>query len=52
VVWVGVIDWGSGLDAADLIGLVVMYVVSGLGITIGFHRLLTTARSPRRGGSS
>jgi stearoyl-CoA desaturase (delta-9 desaturase) len=34
-------SWGSGLRLADLIALAIMYLLSGLGITVGFHRLLT-----------
>lgn len=33
--------WGRGLSAADLGIFVAGYVISGLGITVGFHRLLT-----------
>jgi stearoyl-CoA desaturase (Delta-9 desaturase) len=32
--------WGSGFRVPDLIALVLMYAVSGFGITVGFHRLL------------
>jgi fatty-acid desaturase len=37
----GVWTWGAGLHFADLVALVIMYAVSGFGITVGFHRLLT-----------
>jgi stearoyl-CoA desaturase (delta-9 desaturase) len=33
--------WGNGLGLSDLIVFLVMYVACGLGITVGFHRLLT-----------
>jgi stearoyl-CoA desaturase (Delta-9 desaturase) len=33
--------WGRGLGASDAIAFVTMYVVTGLGVTVGFHRLLT-----------
>jgi len=33
--------WGRAVDALDVSALVVTYVLSGLGITVGFHRLLT-----------
>jgi stearoyl-CoA desaturase (delta-9 desaturase) len=33
--------WGSALGWSDLIVFAVMYVATGLGITVGFHRLLT-----------
>ena len=33
--------WGHGLSVVDLGVLVVFYVLSGLGITVGYHRLLT-----------
>ncbi|HLM49863.1 MAG TPA: fatty acid desaturase [Solirubrobacteraceae bacterium] len=33
--------WGSWLNGSDLIVFAILYLVSGLGITVGFHRLLT-----------
>jgi stearoyl-CoA desaturase (delta-9 desaturase) len=33
--------WNSAIDASQLAILGVMYVVVGLGVTVGFHRLLT-----------
>src|SRR5215216_5085532 len=36
-----VLLWNSWVDAVDLAILAVMYTVSGLGITIGFHRYFT-----------
>jgi stearoyl-CoA desaturase (Delta-9 desaturase) len=33
--------WGSLVSTSDLIIFVIMYVVCGLGITVGFHRMLT-----------
>jgi stearoyl-CoA desaturase (delta-9 desaturase) len=33
--------WGRGLDLSDVIMAVVFYVITGLGVTVGFHRLLT-----------
>ena len=33
--------WNSVVSATDLAILVVMYVLSGIGITVGYHRLLT-----------
>jgi stearoyl-CoA desaturase (Delta-9 desaturase) len=33
--------WGRGVDLADLTVLTVMYVLTALGITIGYHRLFT-----------
>jgi stearoyl-CoA desaturase (delta-9 desaturase) len=33
--------WNRGVDVTDLIILVVMYLVTAVGITVGFHRLLT-----------
>ena len=33
--------WGSWVDASDLVAFVVMYVIAGFGVTVGFHRLLT-----------
>lgn len=46
------VAWGWGLSWRDVIIAAVMYYVSGLGITVGFHRYLThrsfTARRPVR----
>jgi stearoyl-CoA desaturase (delta-9 desaturase) len=36
-----VLLWNSAVSARDLVILGVMYVVTGLGVTVGFHRLLT-----------
>ena len=36
-----VLLWNRAVDATDLAILLVMYVITGLGITVGFHRLLT-----------
>jgi stearoyl-CoA desaturase (Delta-9 desaturase) len=36
-----VLLWNSAVSATDLAILGVMYLVTGLGITVGFHRLLT-----------
>jgi len=33
--------WGRGFTWAELTSLVVMYLVTGLGITVGYHRLFT-----------
>src|ERR1700729_3971464 len=33
--------WGRGLNLADVLMAVGFYVITGLGVTIGFHRLLT-----------
>jgi stearoyl-CoA desaturase (delta-9 desaturase) len=35
------VTWGHGVDGADLAALGITYVLSGIGITVGFHRLLT-----------
>jgi stearoyl-CoA desaturase (Delta-9 desaturase) len=44
--------WGHGLGLADVLLAAACYVVTGLGVTIGFHRLLThrsfTAARPLR----
>jgi stearoyl-CoA desaturase (delta-9 desaturase) len=46
------LTWGWGVSARDLIIAGVMYAVTGLGITVGFHRYLThrsfAARRPVR----
>jgi stearoyl-CoA desaturase (Delta-9 desaturase) len=36
-----VLLWNQAVDAADIAIMVVMYVLSAVGITVGFHRLLT-----------
>ena len=36
-----VLLWNSAVSATDLAILAVMYVLTGLGVTVGFHRLLT-----------
>lgn len=36
-----VLLWNSWVDATDLAILAVMYLLTGLGVTVGFHRLLT-----------
>jgi stearoyl-CoA desaturase (delta-9 desaturase) len=33
--------WGHGLSLADILLAVAFYLVTGLGVTVGFHRLLT-----------
>ncbi len=33
--------WNSWVDATDLVMLAVLYLITALGITVGFHRLLT-----------
>ena len=40
--------WGHGLHLTDILLAAAFYLVTGLGVTIGFHRLLTTAASRRR----
>src|SRR3984957_10005528 len=38
--------WGRGLNLADILLAVGFYVTTGLGVTIGFHRLLTHRSFP------
>ena len=38
VVWQ---TWASALHLSDFVVFAIMYLISGLGITVGFHRLLT-----------
>jgi stearoyl-CoA desaturase (delta-9 desaturase) len=33
--------WGRGIALADVLMAVVLYAVTGLGVTVGFHRLIT-----------
>jgi stearoyl-CoA desaturase (Delta-9 desaturase) len=41
VIAAGVLSWNSILHWSDIAIFVVMYLVAGLGVTVGFHRLLT-----------
>jgi stearoyl-CoA desaturase (delta-9 desaturase) len=36
-----VLLWNRAVDATDLAIMFVMYILSGVGVTVGFHRLLT-----------
>jgi stearoyl-CoA desaturase (delta-9 desaturase) len=36
-----VLLWGNGVGGHDLLFFAVMYLVTGFGVTVGFHRLLT-----------
>src|SRR3954451_14636267 len=33
--------WGDWLGPSDVVAFAVMYVLSGFGVTVGFHRMLT-----------
>jgi len=33
--------WGHSLHARDLVVFIIMYLATGLGVTVGFHRLFT-----------
>jgi stearoyl-CoA desaturase (Delta-9 desaturase) len=33
--------WGHGLNLADILPAAAFYAITGLGVTVGFHRLLT-----------
>jgi stearoyl-CoA desaturase (delta-9 desaturase) len=39
--WAAWLTWGGALRWSDLLALAITYVLTGLGITVGFHRLLT-----------
>jgi stearoyl-CoA desaturase (Delta-9 desaturase) len=41
VIVAGFLAWGHALHAWDLVIFAVCYLITGLGITVGFHRLLT-----------
>lgn len=41
IIAAGILLWGTGFSWVALGTLVVMYFISGLGITVGFHRLFT-----------
>src|SRR5947209_3749034 len=36
-----VLLWNRAVDATDLAIMLALYLVTGLGVTVGFHRLLT-----------
>ena len=36
-----VLLWGTAVNTADIVTMIVLYVLTGAGITVGFHRLLT-----------
>ncbi len=41
--------WGHAVNLSDIVVMVVLYVITGFGITIGFHRLFThSGFAPRR----
>jgi stearoyl-CoA desaturase (delta-9 desaturase) len=37
----GVLMWGWGFDWLSLVLFLVMYIITGMGITVGYHRLFT-----------
>ncbi len=39
--WAAWLTWGGALRWSDLVALTITYLLTGLGITVGFHRLLT-----------
>ncbi len=39
--WAAWLTWGGALHWSDLVALAITYSLTGLGITVGFHRLLT-----------
>ncbi|MGH2864877.1 MAG: acyl-CoA desaturase [Solirubrobacteraceae bacterium] len=41
VAWAASLTWGGALHWSDLVALAITYALTGLGITVGFHRLLT-----------
>src|ERR1700680_819538 len=41
VVLAGWLAWGGSLHWQDLLVLTITYVLTGLGITVGYHRLFT-----------
>lgn len=41
LVWAGVLAWDSALHWQDLVVLAITYLLTGVGITVGYHRLLT-----------
>jgi len=44
-----VLAWGGMFTMVDLVLLVVMYVITGLGVTVGYHRLYTHKSFEARG---
>jgi fatty-acid desaturase len=47
-----VLLWNTYVDWSDLAVLAIMYVLTGYGVTLGFHRCSRTARSRRSSRSS
>src|SRR3978361_252674 len=47
-----VLLWNKAVGAIDLAILLVMYLITGFGITVGYHRLLTHVPSRRANPSS
>ncbi len=41
LLWAGWMAWGGALRWHDLVVLAITYTLSGLGVTVGFHRLFT-----------
>jgi len=41
LVWAIVYVWGRGVGLTELILMVSLYVVTGMGVTVGYHRLFT-----------
>jgi stearoyl-CoA desaturase (Delta-9 desaturase) len=39
--WAGWLAWGGSLHWHDLLVLVITYLLTGLGVTVGYHRLFT-----------
>jgi stearoyl-CoA desaturase (delta-9 desaturase) len=40
-VGIGIVLWGRGLNWAQMVVMFVMYMLTGFGVTVGFHRLFT-----------
>jgi stearoyl-CoA desaturase (delta-9 desaturase) len=41
LVWAVIIAWGGSLHWQDLVVFAITYLLTGIGVTVGFHRLLT-----------
>src|SRR5689334_11307306 len=39
--WAGWLAWGGSLHWQDLVVLAITYLLTGLGVTVGYHRLFT-----------
>jgi stearoyl-CoA desaturase (delta-9 desaturase) len=46
VIVAAILSWNHVLGWSDLVVFAVMYLLTGIGVTVGFHRLLTARSRP------